>query len=152
MAAAAARLRGAALYLATAADTVLAERVAAYLGIFEGVLASDGATNLAGGEQAGGFRRRGFGEEFCYIGNALPDAGPAGGVLRRRWWRTRFGRCGGDAQAARKPLPPAFDGPHASLKSWLRAVRLHQWAKNTLIFVPLLLAHAWKLAARCWAR
>jgi len=32
------------------------------------------------------------------------------------------------------------------LKSWLRAVRLHQWAKNVLIFVPLLLAHAWNAA------
>jgi 4-hydroxybenzoate polyprenyltransferase len=26
-------------------------------------------------------------------------------------------------------------------KAWLRAIRLHQWAKNTLIFLPLLLAH-----------
>jgi 4-hydroxybenzoate polyprenyltransferase len=30
------------------------------------------------------------------------------------------------------------------LKVFLKAIRLHQWAKNTLIFLPLLLAHAWK--------
>jgi 4-hydroxybenzoate polyprenyltransferase len=29
------------------------------------------------------------------------------------------------------------------LKAWLKAIRLHQWAKNVLIFLPLLLAHAW---------
>jgi 4-hydroxybenzoate polyprenyltransferase len=38
-----------------------------------------------------------------------------------------------------------FEDRPPVLKSWLRAVRLHQWAKNTLIFVPLLLAHAWRL-------
>src|ERR1700728_1661373 len=37
---------GRAIYLATAADRELAERIAAHLGIFAGVLASDGATNL----------------------------------------------------------------------------------------------------------
>ncbi len=27
------------------------------------------------------------------------------------------------------------------LKVWVRALRLHQWLKNTLVFVPLLAAH-----------
>ena len=39
-----------------------------------------------------------------------------------------------------------FEDRGPALKSWLRAVRLHQWAKNVLIFVPLLLAHAWSAA------
>ena len=44
-------------------------------------------------------------------------------------------------------LPAAnFEDRGPALKSWLRAVRLHQWAKNVLIFVPLLLAHAWSAA------
>ena len=29
------------------------------------------------------------------------------------------------------------------IKAWLKAIRIHQWAKNFLIFLPLLLAHAW---------
>ena len=36
-----------------------------------------------------------------------------------------------------------FDERVSPLKAWLKAVRLHQWAKNVLIFLPLLLAHAW---------
>ena len=38
-----------------------------------------------------------------------------------------------------------FDDRVPALRSWLKAIRLHQWAKNTLIFVPLLLAHQWNL-------
>ena len=48
---------GRAIYLATAADRSLAERVADYLGIFAGVLASDGDDESRGEEQAGGVSR-----------------------------------------------------------------------------------------------
>jgi 4-hydroxybenzoate polyprenyltransferase len=132
---------GRAIYLATAADRTLAERVAAYLGIFAGVLASDGATNLAGGNKLGAFRAQ-FGNEFCYIGNAKPDvellaaceapmvANPHGALV------AGMKRKGTIAAATFEDRGPA-------LKSWLKAIRLHQWAKNTLIFVPLLLAHQW---------
>lgn len=131
------------IYLATAADHRLAARVAAFLGIFAGVLASDGSTNLAGGNKLAAFRER-FGERFCYIGNARPDADVLAAcespmvanpdralldLIKRR-----------GIVAAR-----SFDDRTTSLKSWLRAIRLHQWAKNTLIFVPLLLAHQWTL-------
>ncbi len=40
------------LYLATGADRVLARKIAAHLGIFEDVMASDGAVNLTGRQQA----------------------------------------------------------------------------------------------------
>jgi len=131
------------IYLATAADAVLAERVAAHLGIFKGVLASDGSTNLAGGNKLAAFRAR-FGDEFCYVGNAKPDASllaacvspmvanPDGALL------SAMKRNGTVAVAT-------FTDKSSTLKGWLRAVRLHQWAKNVLIFVPLLLAHAWSL-------
>jgi hypothetical protein len=65
---------GRAIYLATAADQTLAERVAAYLGIFAGVLASDGATNLAGGNKLAAFRAQ------CGIAGGLrvADGGKSG--------------------------------------------------------------------------
>jgi len=135
---------GRAIYLATAADKPLADRVAAYLGIFAGVLASDGTVNLAGGNKLAAFRER-FGERgFCYIGNAKPDvellanceapmiANPHGALLAGMKRK-------GTVAVAR------FDDRTPLVKSWLKAVRLHQWAKNVLIFVPLLLAHQWNL-------
>lgn len=136
---------GRSIYLATAADHRLADRVADYLGIFEGVLASDGETNLAGGNKLAAFRSR-FGESFCYIGNANPDV-----ELLRVCESPMVANPHGSLTSGLKKagVTPArrFDDQAPSSKAWLKAVRLHQWAKNTLIFVPLLLAHDWNLPA-----
>ena len=127
------------MYLATAADHALAERVSEHLGIFTGVLASDGALNLAGKNKLAAFQSR-FGDRFCYIGNASPDvsllthclaplvANPTGGLM---------------AGLRKAHITPArtFIDEVSPLKAWLKAIRLHQWAKNILIFLPLLLAH-----------
>ncbi len=136
---------GRAIYLATAADHRLANRVAEHLQLFQGVLASDGETNLAGGNKLAAFRSH-FGDSFCYIGNAQPDvevlqacespmvANPHGSL---------------SSGLKRAGITPAlrFDDRAPALRAWLKAIRLHQWAKNTLIFVPLLLAHDWNVAA-----
>src|ERR1019366_5520053 len=34
-----------------------------------------------------------------------------------------------------------FNDAASPAKAWLKAIRLHQWAKNVLIFLPILLAH-----------
>jgi 4-hydroxybenzoate polyprenyltransferase len=133
--------QGRPIYLATAADTALAERVAAHLGIFAGVLGSDGTVNLAGRNKLAAFQSR-FGDNFCYIGNASPDlallsacqepmvANPLSGLS------TKLRRA--------KVVPVrTFTDRASSLKAWLKAIRLHQWAKNILIFLPVLLAHNW---------
>src|SRR3984885_10218043 len=61
------------LYLATGADRVLAQSVAAHLGIFDEVMASDGTTNLTGNNKLQHLQQR-FGDDgFDYIGNAMPD-------------------------------------------------------------------------------
>jgi 4-hydroxybenzoate polyprenyltransferase/phosphoserine phosphatase len=137
--------RGRAIYLATASDRVFAERVAEYLGIFTGVLATDGTVNLAGGNKLAAFREQ-FGERFCYIGNARPDATLLAACESPmvanpdRALSTRL-KAAGTIPVAR------FDDRAMPLKAWLRAIRLHQWAKNTLIFVPMMLAHDWRLGA-----
>ena len=129
------------LFLATAADTALAERVAAHIGIFDGVMASDGATNLAGGNKLAAFRQR-FGDEFCYIGNAPPDAVLLA-ACRTPMVANPFPKLSATLRKTGIVPVETFEDRPPVLKSWLRAIRLHQWAKNTLIFVPLLLGHAW---------
>lgn len=132
------------IYLATAADSALAHRIAEHLGLFAGVLASDGNLNLAGHNKLEAFRQT-FGENFCYIGNALPDlpllenchhpmvANPTRGLR---------------AALRRAKVTPSrvFTEKTSPLKAWLKALRIHQWAKNILLFLPLLLAHALKPA------
>jgi 4-hydroxybenzoate polyprenyltransferase/phosphoserine phosphatase len=135
---------GRTLYLATGADAALATRVAAYLGIFAGVLASDGTTNLTGHSKLAAFVER-FGEEgYDYIGNAAVDmpllqhaaqpmvANPEPALLRAMQT--------GGITARHQFLDKA-----PTARALQRALRVHQWTKNVLIFVPFLLAHTLRL-------
>lgn len=137
---AAERRDGRRLYLATGADRRVAQSIADHLGIFEGVLASDGQVNHIAADKLDSLRRN-FGERgFDYIGNAHPDlpllenAGSAmianpGAALRAR------------LRARGVTVQQEFRDRARPGKALLKAIRLHQWAKNILIFVPLLLAH-----------
>jgi 4-hydroxybenzoate polyprenyltransferase len=133
--------QGRAIYLATGADVRLAQRIATHLGIFSGVLGSDGTTNLTGSKKLDGLRDHLDSSEFDYIGNATPDlpllAQATQPMVANPSLPLRIklrARC----------LRPAhtFEERANSFRSVLKAVRLQQWAKNLLIFVPLLLSHA----------
>jgi 4-hydroxybenzoate polyprenyltransferase len=130
------------IYLATAADRTLADRIAEHHPIFKGVLASDGANNLAGNNKLQAFRTL-FGERFSYIGNARPDIPILVGCLEPMVANPDSALMSGLRAAKVKPAHIFRDGVSAH-KAWLKAIRLHQWAKNALIFLPLLLAHVWK--------
>ena len=134
------RGEGRRLYLATGADQILAKRIADHLGLFDGVLASDGTTNLTAGNKLDGLRRT-FGDEgYDYIGNAGPDlsllehAGIAMIANPAPALRSRLRSRGIKVQRE-------FQDRKAPARAVLKALRLHQWAKNILIFVPMLLAH-----------
>ena len=137
------RARGRSIYLATAADSALAERVAAHLNLFDGVIASDGQNNLAGNNKLTAFRHN-FGENFSYIGNASADV-----PLLKNCKEPMVANPTSGLQSAmrRENIVPVrtFKEKNSSLKAWFKAIRIHQWAKNVLIFLPLLLAHALSL-------
>jgi 4-hydroxybenzoate polyprenyltransferase/phosphoserine phosphatase len=132
------------LYLTTGADSTLATRIAAHLGIFEEVLASDGTTNLTGSNKLESLRKRFPEEGFDYVGNAPPDvpllenAGEAMVANPSLSLRTML-------KSRKIKVSRQFDDRVSPLKVFLKTIRLHQWAKNILIFVPLILAHAIKL-------
>ncbi|RXS97525.1 UbiA family prenyltransferase [Silvibacterium dinghuense] len=127
------------LYLTTGADATLAQRIADHLGIFEEVLASDGATNLTGHNKLESLQRR-FAEGFDYIGNARPDltllqhSGEPMVANPDRALRGLLNR-------HKVTVARQFDDRAPIGKILFKTIRLHQWAKNVLIFVPLLLAH-----------
>jgi len=127
------------IYLATGADTLLAERVAAHLGIFAGVLASDGSTNLTGRNKLAAFQAR-FAGGFAYIGNARPDLHLLTNCVNPMVANPHRSLLAGLRAAGIQPERTFTDYAHP-IKAWVKAIRLHQWAKNTLIFLPLLLAH-----------
>jgi 4-hydroxybenzoate polyprenyltransferase/phosphoserine phosphatase len=129
------------IYLATAADADTANRVAAHIGLFSGVLASDGTHNLAGKNKLAAFQSR-FGDNFSYIGNALPDLPLLQNCKEPMVANPTAGLRSALRQAQVAPVR-VFEERVPPFKAWLKAIRLHQWAKNVLIFVPMLLAHAW---------
>ena len=129
------------LYLATGADTKLARRISEHLGLFDEVLASDGATNLTGGHKLASLERRFAGQGFDYIGNARPDL-----PLLARAGEAMLANPDLSLQGLVKShkirIARSFEDRRPRGKAFLKAIRLHQWSKNVLIFVPLLLAHS----------
>ena len=136
------KAKGRSLHLATAADRRIADAVAARLELFDSVAASEAGVNLKGARKRDALEQR-FPGGFSYAGDSRADlavwAGAKGAVI--------VGARPGVAAAARAngvpveaEFPPAQS---ASFKVWRKAFRLHQWAKNILIFAPILLAHAY---------
>jgi 4-hydroxybenzoate polyprenyltransferase/phosphoserine phosphatase len=133
------RAAGKSLWLCTASNQRLADSVAAHLGVFDGVLASDRNVNLAGSAKAAHLVER-FGESgFDYCGNEHRDL--------LIWQRARAavvvrGGAKLEREAARLcNVVQSFPSRSRPLKAMIRALRPHQWAKNVLIIVPLLAAH-----------
>ncbi len=131
------------IYLATGADSSLANRVALHLGLFTGVLASDGKTNMVGSHKLAGLQQR-F-PQFDYIGNAPPDL-PALAHSRLAYVANPTPALRLALKAKHIPVARQFDDHAPRLRTLLKAVRIHQWAKNVLLFLPLLLSHRFPLA------
>ncbi len=133
------------LYLATGADEELAWRIASHLEIFEGVLASDGETNLTGKDKLRRLEERFSEEGFDYIGNAMPDLpllkGARQAMLANPGLRLTAALRSQNLEVSRK-----FVDRSSRLKAAAKAIRVHQWGKNVLVFLPLLLAHTLRSA------
>ena len=126
------------IYLATGADAGLARRVAAHFAFFSGVLASDGTTNLTGGHKLAGLQQR-F-PVFDYIGNARPDL-PALAHSRHAYLANPSLGLRMAVKARKLPAVRTFSDRKPLLPTILKAIRTHQWAKNALLFLPLLMSH-----------
>lgn len=134
------------LYLATGADGRLAHRIAAHLGIFADVLASDGATNLTGRKKLALLENRFSGEGFDYIGNGAPDVPLLEGA-RQAMVANPSLRLRSLLQFKKIPVSRKFVDRSSRLSAASKAIRVHQWAKNLLVILPLLLAHSLRRAS-----
>jgi 4-hydroxybenzoate polyprenyltransferase len=141
----AAREQGQPVYLASACDAQHADAIAAHLGVFEGVFASDGTTNLSGAVKAKVLVDRFGAQGFDYVGNGTADLAVWAEARKAYYIRAsnrlerRLGQIGVPTRRLNQtPVSP---------RSWIKAIRVHQYAKNTLVFVPLLTAHDFSLTA-----
>ena len=133
------RARGRPVTLCTASDQRPARRVAAASGLFDDVMASDGTTNLSARHKADALVAR-FGRNgFDYAGNAQADV-PVWRAARRAI--VVGARPAVRAAAARvAEIEREFAPPATRLRAWFAALRVQQWVKNLLVFLPLLGAH-----------
>ena len=112
-----------------------AEEIANHLNLFDQVVTREEGSPCKRDDLVARYGNRGF----DYIGNAVEDmpvwaaarqafvANSGAGVARRA---TAQGNVGGIIHPNR-----------VNIGAWARALRLHQWVKNALIFVPLISAH-----------
>ncbi len=134
-----AREDGRPVYLASASHRRLVAAVADHLGLFDGWFASCEATNLAGAAKA---RRlvEAFGERgFDYIGNDaadLPVWEKAAKAIAIRA-PARVMRSLAQARPEMERLPCS----RPTWRTWAKMLRVHQYAKNALVFAPLMTAH-----------
>jgi 4-hydroxybenzoate polyprenyltransferase len=130
---------GRVLYLVTASEQHIADAVTDHLGIFDGAIGSDSSTNLKGAVKASRLVERFGTGGFDYIGDSLSDL-PVWEMSRKL-----YVVAGGERvlEAARTIQEPArvFPTPGGVVWQILRAMRPHQWIKNILVFLPLILAH-----------
>ncbi|CAG9229709.1 integral membrane protein [Paraburkholderia tropica] len=133
------REAGRPLVLATASHERYAHAIADHLGLFDQTFATADGVNLSSHRKRDKLVAE-FGEKnFDYAGNSHDDVAvwqsaarayvvnPSSGV-------ERAARKIGNVERVIESRPP-------TLKTWSKSLRLHQWLKNLLIFVPLLAAH-----------
>ncbi|MDP3175700.1 MAG: UbiA family prenyltransferase [Phenylobacterium sp.] len=130
--------RGRRVHLVTAADQQVAEAAARRFDFLHGdALGTRDGVNLKGPNKSAALQEA-FPDGFTYVGDSradLPVFAAADSIVLA-------GAPAEVANAARqmgKPVEAEFQSAQNGVRSWMRALRLHQWSKNLLLFIPLLL-------------
>lgn len=133
------RAIGQKVMLVTASARPLAEAIARHTNLFDAVEASDEKINLSGRRKADRlcqlFKEKGF----VYAGNGPDDIE----VWKRAGAAVVVNASDRIAKQVRHltNVVAEFPAPPVTLMLYLKAMRLHQWLKNLLVFVPLIAAH-----------
>ncbi len=130
---------GRALHLVTGADQAVADAVAERLDLFDSATGSNGALNLTAGAKARWLAAR-FPAGFAYAGNSRADLAVFAAAREIALVGTPR-EVAGAARALGRPVLREIAGAEGGWRAWTRALRPHQWSKNLLMLVPLVLGH-----------
>ncbi len=127
--------RGREIHLVTAADQSIAADVADHTGIFTTAVGSTPGLNLKGANKLA-FLKKTFPQGFDYIGDSMADL--------TIWQETRVAHIAGNVPkmsrlAKDKNISVGRTFANATAlgpRTWVKALRVHQWVKNALIVVP----------------
>ncbi|MDP1929986.1 MAG: UbiA family prenyltransferase [Gammaproteobacteria bacterium] len=131
------KAQGRKLILISASSDRLVQSVAAHLALFDLAIGSDDKVNCSGTRKLA--RILELHEEFTYAGD---------GNIDLQVWKEAKAAIPVNASESLKhqaaiitSIEREFDGKRGGVRPYLKALRLHQWLKNTLVFLPLVLAH-----------
>ena len=129
------------LILATASHSTYAHRVANHLGIFDAVIASSAKRNLKGRNKLSRIIDTANGEDFTYVGDSPADRP----IWEKAATAILVNPRNSDLKSvsANDKCEQVFTRKISVFRSFLREMRPHQWAKNMLIFVPILTSHSY---------
>jgi 4-hydroxybenzoate polyprenyltransferase len=131
------RSAGQRLVLLADGDPQLAEQIAEHLGLFDEIASTAGTGSTSERKRRALVER--FGEHgFDYAGSDAADM-----IV---WEASRAALVVGDRSlservALKTRVLRFFPASRPTLRTWIKAIRLHQWVKNALVFLPALLAH-----------
>lgn len=138
-----ARQEGRKIYLATASPRSVAMICARRLGLFEDVFASSDRENLRGETKARLLRDKFGSGKFDYLGDSPADI-PVWKCARRAIVANP--RLAGRAAAA-NPNLEILEARRLAPSLVCKAMRIGQWIKNLLVFIPMILAHSFSAGA-----
>jgi 4-hydroxybenzoate polyprenyltransferase len=144
----AARAGGRPVYLVSAREPGFVAAVANHLRLFNGWFASTADLRLAGAAKAERLANAFGTNGFDYLGSDPADL-PVW-ALARNALATRASSRTARKLAAIRPEVEHLDGDTPRWRAWAKLFRVHQYAKNALVFVPLLTAHVLDLASVGW--
>ena len=135
--------KGRAIHLATAADSRIANKIAGRFPWIASVSSTKDGQNLKGAAKAENLAQQ-FPEGYVYAGDSAADIAvweKADGAIPVNVSTSTAA----SLEQSNTPIEKRFDPEDgkSGFHEWRRALRLHQWSKNVLLFVPLLLSHSY---------
>lgn len=134
------RAKGRRIVLASASDRSTVEKVAAHVGLFDAVYASDGVTNLKAENKARALAAA-FPQGFDYAGNARADFA----VWREAKKAVVVNASNGLIARTKQSFDVERQFPRDThrVAAFVEAIRPQQWSKNFLVFLPMFVGQGW---------
>lgn len=133
--------QGRQLVLVTGSHEILAQQVADHIGLFAKVIATDDQSNMVGRTKAARLVDEFGAGNFDYAGNEKKDIHIWRYARKAILVNCRASLTKRVARLADVTVGREFSRHPFSIKTIIKAMRVHQWTKNLLIFVPMLVAH-----------
>jgi len=131
------------IILVTATNRIYAEQIANHLDLFSSVVSSDEKLNIKSEKKREKLDLLYGDQGYDYIGDSSDDlivwqGAEKSFLVGSQRKKNQFENNG---LLFDKVFSSDLSGFYNRIKIWIRALRIHQWAKNILIFVPLFLSH-----------